>query len=118
MYSNSNLTNVKPLALSSNLTQKIGTIGTSKYRTIDGGIEQVVLLDEDIKDNNGEIIVFAGTYNNVDNLDKFNIIKSVAEGTSVSERTTDKKIILKNNKQMTDLSEKLQQKKKFFSRYV
>ena len=111
MYSNSNLTNVKPLALSSNLTQKIGTIGTSKYRTIDGGIEQVVLLDEDIKDNNGEIIVFAGTYNNVDNLDKFNIIKSVAEGTSVSERTTDKKIILKNNKQMTDLSEKLQQKR-------
>ena len=91
MYSNSNLENVKPLALSSNLTEKIGTIGNSKLRTIDGRLEQVILLDEDIKDNNGEIIVHAGTYNNIDNLDTFNIIKNVAEGTSVSERTTDKK---------------------------
>lgn len=111
MYSNSNLENVKPLALSSNLTEKIGTIGNSKLRTIDGRLEQVILLDEDIKDNNGEIIVHAGTYNNIDNLDTFNIIKNVAEGTSVSERTTDKKIMLKNNTQMTNLSEKLQQKR-------
>ena len=85
-----------PLALKLDLTQKIGFIGRKKDVTIDNRIEQIIALDIDLKDNNGQVIVNKGTYNSIDNPDDFNLIKSLAEATSVSERNIDRRIIYKD----------------------
>lgn len=111
MYSTSNLQETKPLALRTNLTEKIGYIGTKKDLTIDNRIEQIITLDQDLKNDDGEVIVNKGTYNSIDNADDFNLIKSLAEATSVSERNLDKRIVLKDSGAMKKLGEDLQQKR-------
>jgi hypothetical protein len=111
MYSTSNLQDTKPLALRTNLTEKIGYIGTKKDLTIDNKIEQIITLDQDLKNDDGEVIVNKGTYNSIDNRDDFNLIKSLAEATSVSERNLDKRIVLKDSGAMKKLGEDLQQKR-------
>ena len=111
MYSTSNLQEAKPLALKSNLTKKVGYIGTKKDLTIDNRIEQIITLDIDLKDNNGQVIVNKGTYNSIDNPDDFKLIKSLAEATSVSERNLDKRTVLKDSGAMKKLGEDLQQKR-------
>jgi len=111
MYSTSNLQKAEPLALKTNLTKKIGYIGTKKDLTIDNRMDQIITLDQDLKNDNGEVIVSKGTYNSIDNEDDFNLIKSLAEATSVSERNLDKRIVLKDSGAMKKLGEDLQQKR-------
>ena len=110
-YSTSNLQKAEPLALRTNLTEKIGYIGTKKDLTINNKIEQIITLDQDLKNDDGEVIVNKGTYNSIDNPDDFNLIKSLAEATSVSERNLDKRIVLKDSGAMKKLGEDLQQKR-------